>query len=127
MSFDPSLPGSTFNVNEPIPAPAAPNAIVAPYWNDLITEVCVRNDANRTIVEWVGEEFSFFGPWPPVHFQASLYTADGRVELRYGPGHGGTGASTTIGVENADGTAGIQLTGSAGSTAPGRGEVLFAE
>lgn len=126
LSFDPALPASAFDGNGFIPSTTSPNAIVAPYWDDLdLVEVCVRNDANRTIVEWTGELF-FVGT--PVQFQASIYNTNSRVEFAYGPQHAANGSSATGGIENAGGTDGIQaFRNTSGAVQAGGGRVLFAQ
>ena len=128
LSFDAALPTAAYDTNAAIPTAGAPNGIVAGYWDDLdLVEVCVRNDANRTIVQWTGALWSFFGSGAPVHVQVSIYNTNSRIEVAYGPGHVATGSSATAGAESLDGSEGVQLFhNSTGTAMAGTGQVLFA-
>ena len=129
LSFDAALATLPYDSNGIIPSALAPNGIVAGYWDDLdAIEVCVRNDADRTIVQWSGALWSFFGTGAPVHFQVSIFNTNNRLEVAYGPGHAANGGSATAGAENMDGTQGVQLfRNTAGTASPGAGYVLFAQ
>ena len=98
--------------NASIPTAAAPNSVIAPFWNDYdrIT-VCVKDSATKLTVQWTG--FEYFGT-ATVAFQAQL-NSNGTINLVYnasqtspgGNALGSTGA--TVGVENSTGLAGFQI------------------
>lgn len=101
LSFLP-LEGAFFS-NGVIPDPASPNALIAPYWDDLWeVTVCVLEDADSATFQWTGERFLAS---ETVEMQAILHT-DGRIELVYGANHTANGASGTVGVEDVSGTVG---------------------
>jgi hypothetical protein len=107
--------GTGWHVNTNVPNPALPNAVVAPFWDDL--EMTYSNpssgvhylyeEANdRLIVQWTnlrreGEPSSLYT------FQAILY-GSGRIEFVY---HTMTGTltSATVGLENVAGQRGLQI------------------
>lgn len=108
ITFEESYSGTSVAASSGLPSPDAPNAVLAPYWTDLINmEVCVLEEASSLTVQWTGNEW-FFGAGPPVQFQA-IINADGTIEVIYGPDHEATGEllTTVVGVENADGSIGI--------------------
>jgi hypothetical protein len=74
--------------NPTIPSTAAPNGVVAPFWDDLVRnaggKVAMWRESDRTIIS-----FEDFRPWTSsagaaqLFFQAHLRD-DGRIEFRYG-------------------------------------------
>ncbi len=84
------------------PETAAPDAIVAPFWYDLLNiEVCTLEEANRYVVQWTGDSYA----GTSVQFQAVLHD-DGAIEFIYGPDHyQPTGA--LVGLENQDASFGL--------------------
>ncbi|HJL17062.1 MAG TPA: hypothetical protein RMH99_15460 [Sandaracinaceae bacterium LLY-WYZ-13_1] len=113
MTFDDGYSGDSRYINEPLGTAGAPELLVAPLWRDLIAQVCVEESASQLIVEWNGQGNDFFGigAFGTVQMQA-IFLGDGSVEFVYGPMHDVTrtaidGATATIGLENGDGSIGI--------------------
>lgn len=106
LSFDtaltcPNVGGNCFYSNKDIPVDDATNAIIAPYWDDLVVDsVCQKTSGTKLIIQWQGAVF--FGD--PVVFQAILDGATGTIEFVYGPSHVENGSGATIGLENDTGT-----------------------
>ena len=98
--------------NASIPTSAAPNNIIAPFWDDLNPSeagagtIYTRYDEaeNRFIVQYEGVEK--FNTSETYTFQVILY-ADGSMLFQYESMD--VGNSATIGVENADGSDGLQV------------------
>jgi len=97
--------------NRAIPNIADPNAFVAPFWDDLNAETgsgevyWLQDPVNgRFIVTW--ENVDHDGTSTPETFQLIL-NADGSIDFQYAlvnsPG------SCTVGIENTDGTDGLQV------------------
>ena len=121
ISFDPALPAGSYYAYTALPNASDPNGIIAPYWDDLATQVCVSNTATRTIVEWNGLQLT--DGWN-VEFQLSIYQ-NGRLEIAYGPGHEEDGFFGVAGAENIAGDTGLQLWyRQSGEMAPGAGDVI---
>jgi len=94
--------------NTALPTAAAPNGLVAPYWDDLANiQICRKdNAANNTVtLQWTGV---LYNTTTVVQTQVVLHQ-NGVIDLIYGPQHRGTGSSATVGVENLTGTVGLQL------------------
>jgi hypothetical protein len=97
--------------NDPIPNASTPNDLIAPYWDDWNPaaggDVFYRTTGsapNRTLtVQW--NNVPHFSGSGPATFQAILSETSNCVEYRYGTPL--TPNSPTIGVENADGSAGF--------------------
>lgn len=115
ISFDTAPVSFGGFASQPIPAVAAPNGVIAPYWQDLDgVTLCRRDDAVAGTVtyQWTGQHYLL--PGQTVQFQAVLH-AGGALDFVYGPLHlmetddlvGGRGA--TIGVENLQGGFGHQI------------------
>ena len=101
--------------NSAMPFPSAPNAIIAPFWDDLAAlpgqgamHYLADVAGGRLIVQW-----SHYGhkattgsaPVGDLTFQAHLYT-DGRVEMHYAT-MDNPGVSYTVGVESSTGLLGV--------------------
>ena len=99
--------------NAAIPTPAAPNGIIAPFWDDLNpleggTVYHEDQGDGSFIVQWDDvPRYSQSGGLPGVTFQAILY-ADGRALFQY-EDMPGTTTSATIGIESPDGSDGLQV------------------
>jgi hypothetical protein len=110
--------GSTVWTNSPIPSSGSPNNFIAPFWDDLSPQyghVYYYQDTsnNRLIVSFVDVPFYPGGSTDgSLYFQAMLYQS-GHIEMQYGTmdpqssSHGLT--SATIGIENDNGTDGLQV------------------
>ncbi len=105
--------GFIYYVNEPFPSPPVdgliPGAAIAPFWDDLNPDdggTIYRYAANDSfIVAWVGVP-----PWgggSPYTFEMIL-TADGRITYQYEAMTDVTN-SATVGIQNEDGTIGLQV------------------
>ena len=102
--------------NDPIPAAAQPNGIIAPFWRDLdLVQVCRKTSATSVIYQWTGEVF-FVGT--PVRFQVVLRNT-GAMDFIYGPTHAATSTTATVGIENAAGDDGVQILFNQAGVAPG--------
>jgi hypothetical protein len=111
LSFGASAGANTWS-NGAIPAPAWPNAVIAPFWDDLTIDASasVRTQLsgtapNRTFaVEWRNAKLNE-APTDRVTVEAILYE-DGRISFQYGtattPAQQGAGA--TIGLETSSGS-----------------------
>lgn len=117
FTFDTATTTSTGN-NGPLPNTSAPNALVAPYWEDLVNiTVCTRASATGDAfwVQWSGTLYNVASEI--AQFQVVLHD-NGVIDFVYGPNHTLNGSEidtffatsgATVGVENATGTAAIQL------------------
>jgi subtilisin family serine protease len=107
--------------NWPIPAPFAPNGIVAPFWDDLdpssggaVYAAVTGAAPNRTLhVEWFQVPHFNFGPSGTVTFELSL-SENGDVRFQYldtdfADARWNNGVSATAGLERADGNVGKQV------------------
>lgn len=110
-----SVGGSCFFGNADMPSANAPNAIVAPYWDDVVTTACQKTMGTKLILQWGG---TFFGSSTQVSFQVILDGSNDTIEFVYGPTHAGTGSSATIGIENQAGTQAIKLSFNQTNMAP---------
>ncbi|HHP7238854.1 S8 family serine peptidase [Longibacter sp.] len=96
--------------NATIPSPAAPNAIIAPFWDDLDPSsagaIYTRYDEaeDRFIVQY--DDVAKFFSTNRYTFQVILY-ADGTIKFQYETMD--PADSATIGVENATGSDGLQV------------------
>ncbi|PIB35289.1 hypothetical protein BFP72_07700 [Reichenbachiella sp. 5M10] len=104
--------GSTTNYNRAIPNAYTPNDLVAGYWDNLRFPNTVGNMyyeafEDRIIVQWekVGNSNNNDGT---ISFQIVLFD-DGRIMYYYEQASLGIKNSATIGIENADGTQGLQI------------------
>ncbi|GMU83659.1 MAG: hypothetical protein AMXMBFR47_35290 [Planctomycetota bacterium] len=101
--------------NDPIPSTFTPNNIVCPFWDDfnlnLLTTDAIyyeaRTSPDRFIVQWNGVRH-FGAATGENTFQAILYSS-GDIDFRYGAMDTTFVNTGTIGVENGDGTVGLQL------------------
>lgn len=112
LTFGTAL-GTNNYVNPTMPTAAAPNAVVAPFWDDLEIDASasVRTDTTGTapnrkfIIEWRNAKFRPSGP-DRITFEA-VFSENGQIVFNYGtlttPLQ--QGAAATIGIENASGTA----------------------
>jgi subtilisin family serine protease len=111
-----STTGGTTWVNSDIPAAAAPNNAIYPYWDDLyppgggqIRHGAVGSSPNRVyVVSWEGiPHYSYRST--TFSFQVLLFEGSNEIMTQYlevQPAHSavGAGRSATIGVENINGT-----------------------
>ncbi len=112
--------GSNDNTEDPIPTAGVPNNLIAAFWDDLIIDpsgsilfATIGAAPNRKLVV----QFRNMGFYPfPVYmgtFATILYETTNVIQVQYrliilkdlDRAHGG---SATIGIENSDGTSGVQ-------------------
>jgi len=105
--------GNTSWTNDPIPDRFTPDNFIAPFWDQLYPNrgdgaifVQSDEDGNRFIVQYETVPQSFFGAGS-LTFQVILH-ADGDILFQY-ERMDGTLDSATIGLENADSTAGLEI------------------
>ncbi len=112
--IEPPDPGSfIYYINQPFPSPPVPGnvpgAAIAPFWDDL------NPDDGGEIYYWAGSD-SFIVAWIDIpHFGGTgsytfevILTAGGNMTYQY-RNMTGELASNTIGIQNADGTIGLQV------------------
>jgi hypothetical protein len=111
--------------NTNLPSASAPDALVAPYWDDLANvTICTKIAGTKLIVQWTGR---LAATSPPAHVetQAILDGATGKIELLWGPSHAPTGGDATVGIEDqAGGTANRLGFNTTGVTNPATAVVL---
>ncbi|UCC79271.1 MAG: hypothetical protein JSW64_13495, partial [Candidatus Zixiibacteriota bacterium] len=110
--------GSTDWTNDPIPSSGSPNNFIAPFWDDLSPQsghvYYYRDVANHRLIVSYEDVPYYPGGYNDgsLYFQAMLYQS-GHIEMQYGTmnpensSHGLT--SNTIGIENSNGTDGLQV------------------
>jgi hypothetical protein len=97
-------------INDPIPGSNSPNDIIAPFWDDLHQQSGSNyyyhdEDNRRFIIQY--NNWGFFSSSGSLTFQVQLYENDG-IYFYYNS-MSGTLNSATIGIENANGTDGLQV------------------
>jgi hypothetical protein len=110
---------SSAATNVAIPNTGTPNAVVAPFWDDLVlpSTMSLRvatlgsMPTRRFVIEW--NNATPFSGSGTIRFQAKLFEGSNQIEFHYCAISDTsivrlTGSSATIGVENADGMAGVQ-------------------
>jgi len=124
FTFDNLWSGAGFN--NPLGSPAAPNRVVAPFWQDLLhvdpasqTAWKVSGTApnQQLILEWtdlaVWEAAGCIDSMTRFTFQAVLKQGSNDIEFRYGPSMpvGTSTATAAIGLEDATGINFVDVTG----------------
>jgi subtilisin family serine protease len=107
-------PDTTWS-NGSIPSSATPNLSIYAYWDDLYVDASasVRTaplSGNRFVIEWANPRY-FEDSTRRVTFEAILYLDTGQILLQYsglGADTRKQGSSATVGIENGNGSAGIQ-------------------
>lgn len=120
FTFDVATPiGAAASRNEQaLPSAAAPNGLVAAYWDDLTdVRICTKQLGTRFVIQWRGVLYA--APGTTVAVQAILDTADDSIELITAPYMEARGTSASVGVENATGSQGTTLVYRAATVAPG--------
>lgn len=103
-----TISASASRTEQQMPNPAAPNRLVAAYWDDLDqVRICTKTAGTTFVVQWRGVLFD--DPSVAVAAQAILDPADDSVTLVYAPYHEATGSSASAGVEDATGGAGTTV------------------
>ena len=102
--------GTTWSPH-PIPDTREPNALIAPFWCDLEPQ----NDNGRVFYYGDGEKFVVQYQNVPRYSHGGAYTfqvilePSGLITYRYEQMLGGWANDASVGIENADGTIGLQL------------------
>jgi subtilisin family serine protease len=95
--------------NMEIPNPEMPNSIIAPFWDDLLPPaggfVHYQAEADKFIVQYTNVPY-YYATWLPNTFQVILYP-DGSIVYQYLSMN--NTQSSTIGIENGEGTDGLQV------------------
>lgn len=107
-----------FFSNGAIPAAAEPNALLAPYWDDLVIDsACSKVDGTKLILQWTGTRL---GDDAVVAFQTILDGADDTIEFVYDASHEPDGNAATVGIEDQNGSHANQAGfNAAGTVTPG--------
>ena len=119
-------------LNTPIPSPARPNDALYPFWDNMYAGYTPHSKVRyKTIGAWPDEKFvviwqdmELFGGDTNdlVSYEAILDQATGQITFQYKDVVGGVagsnyGKSATVGIENRDGTVGLQyLEGDSGAS-----------
>ncbi|MFO7655139.1 MAG: S8 family serine peptidase [Candidatus Krumholzibacteriia bacterium] len=93
--------------NQPLPNPGAPPHLIAPFWDDLVVSGTVywEDLGDRVVVQW--HDVAHYSAGGPYSFQAILW-ADGTIDFQYET-MGDPLNSATVGIQNGDGTDGLQV------------------
>ena len=95
--------------NEEIPGTSVPNEFIAPFWDDLDGSdqgtVHYKQDGNRFIIQYTN--WQKYSSTSSLTFQVILYSS-GKILVHYN-NMSGTLTSATVGIENADGSIGLQV------------------
>jgi hypothetical protein len=113
--------------NDAIPDTDAPNEIIAPFWDDLEGgsqgKVYYQQDDNKFIVQFTN--WTKYNASEPNTFQVVLHS-NGKIFVYYNSMQG-TVTSSTIGIENADGSVGLQVANNASYITDGLALQFMAE
>jgi subtilisin family serine protease len=104
--------------NVPIPSPTQPNALIAPYWDDLnpaqgggVYHLLEGEAPHRSFtVAWIG--VPYYSGGGSATFEVTLLEDRSRIAFQYldvASGPSAFGASATVGVEDAAGSQGLLL------------------
>ncbi len=94
--------------NQALPNPGAPGNFIAPFWDDLLAtgaRILAYNDGGRVIVQY--DALPHYGGGGPYTFQVLLYPS-GKIVYQYLT-MGIPSDGCTVGIQNADGTDGLQV------------------
>ncbi|MEM1054397.1 MAG: reprolysin-like metallopeptidase [Bacteroidota bacterium] len=122
LTFD-AVTGDTYT-NGTIPASAAPNAVIAPFWDDLdASNAAVYTGTlpdGRFVVQY--DDVPRYNTSQGLTFQVIL-SPSGGIEVQYGTMNG-TLNSATVGIESDGGTDGLQVVRNSGYVASNKA-ILF--
>lgn len=104
--------GATTRINSPIPSTAPPGNFIAAFWDDLNPmaggTVYYKNTENKSIVQF-DHVLPYGGTSPNDYTFQIVLSDDGSICIYYLKMYAGLLNSATAGIENADGTDGIQV------------------
>jgi hypothetical protein len=99
LTFGPASVAAFANVD--LPTAGAPNALVAPFWEDLADVViCTKVSGTTLTIQWTGHLYP--NTAETAQFQAILDGADQSITFVYGATHipAGNGSTATVGIED---------------------------
>jgi uncharacterized repeat protein (TIGR01451 family) len=107
--------GSSALSNVRIPNPDTPNCFIAPFWDDLVSEegrmyykLLGSAPDRRLVIEWA--DVRRFAGDSSLTFEVILYEDRSRILIQYDTlsGSSADGESATVGIEDGEGTEGIE-------------------
>jgi hypothetical protein len=113
--------GASYNYNKSIPLDELPNAMIAPFWSDLVVDavypvgdggkiyyklVPASSKNSKFVITW--HNATRLGGTETMSFQIVLYELDGSIDINYAS-MVSTPNPATIGIEDSDGVDGTQL------------------
>lgn len=107
--------GSASYANVGVPDELAPNAFVAPFWDDLLSEAGTmyyrllgNAPQRRLVIEW--HNVRRFGSEGELTFEVVLYEGSDEILIQYRTLHGagGDGSNATVGIEDQAGREGVE-------------------
>ncbi len=105
-------PDATSGSNTSIPNPALPNDLIAPFWDalwpELSGDIYYYHDVGQNVFIVQYTDMSTFDDPPGNHTFEVILRPDGTMLFQYLDLYGDTTGST-IGIENADGTDGLEI------------------
>ncbi|MDQ7831417.1 MAG: C25 family cysteine peptidase [Desulfovibrionaceae bacterium] len=126
--------------NTVIPSATSPNALVAVYWDDLAEETALGSRVSwqrigtspdsRVVVTWRNVRHAYESvTTAPATFQVILSERTGEITMQYanvtfGSSSFSKGASATVGIENANGSDGVQYSALTPSLSAGQAIVF---
>jgi hypothetical protein len=102
-------PNSAF-IPQPIPSNSLPNGFIAPFWRDLyvgLRQISIASSDSEFVIAFNGVRDLCCST--PTHTFEVILRPDGTIILQYGAIT--MNVTTSIGIENQDGTKGVMLTG----------------
>jgi M6 family metalloprotease-like protein len=122
---------ATNYANISIPNASSPNAIIAPFWDDLDLPpggdvywgITGSAPNRRLVIEWRNVPSWYY--WTETYsFEVILYESSNKIMFQYLDVDSGTdhdfGASATVGIENFTGTSGVQFSSNTASLSNGK-------
>jgi hypothetical protein len=112
--------------NPDMPLAAAPNGIIAPFWDDLENVVvCTKTIGTQVVVQWTGNRF--LATTQTVRFQAILDGSNDTIEFVYGATHvpTGAGSTATVGIEDQVGGSASKVGFNLANTTPANTAIRF--
>lgn len=119
ISFDPGAFADY--TNNPLPDSGSPALFLAPWWEDLYLagnnyvkyQVLGSAPDRRIIIQWYTSNYDWSEQNHSVKFQVKLYETSGRIvfaydDVEFGDSSSDNGKLASIGIQNADGSAGLQ-------------------
>lgn len=129
-----------YGYNTVIPSATSPNALVAVYWDDLAQDTALGSRVSwqrigtspdsRVVVTWRNVRHAYESvTTAPATFQVILSERTGQITMQYanvtfGSSSFSKGASATVGIENANGSDGLQFSALTPSLSAGQAIVF---